>query len=683
MAPEVLLDKETDTRSDIFSLGLVFYEALTGKHPFLASTALATSNRILNEEPSPTSRANPEVPPALDRIVAKMLEKDPAERYASAEDLLSELRTIASIDTAPAPPMRAVSRPRAKKIALAAAAIALAVLLLTLIPAVRRRADSWTGRWMGGSAPQAGKNVAVLPFVAVGDDATSKALCDGLVDTLSAKLSQLTERGNLQVVPNREVRARGVSSVAQARRELGVNLALTGSWHQSGDTVRVNYALVDAQTSRQLRAGTITSPANDPFAVEDRVVREVLEALELELKPAEKQNFSLHGTLVPRAHDFYLQGRGYLQEYNKPENVDSAIAAFQQAVALDPAYALAYTGEGEAYWLRYENTRERRWVDAAQSSCAHALQLDAHLAAGHICLGTLYNGTGKPDAGVSEFEWALGIEPTSDDAYRGLALSFQRLNRPDEAERTYRRAIALRPHYWAGYSWLGAFYFRRARYKEAEEMYRQVVAIAPDNYIGYSSLGGVLILEGQYAEAVSTLEREVTLRPSPHAYSNLGTAFYYQRKFSDAAANYERALGFDQRDYRVWGNLGETLSRVPEEKARMEEALRKGVELAAEKLQVNPLDAGTLGDVARYHAVMGERNTALASLQRALSLAPQDPDLQLSAAVVYNLLGKTGEAITSLENALAAGYSITAVRDEPFFDNLRSNSRYQQLVERH
>jgi serine/threonine-protein kinase len=175
----------------------------------------------------------------------------------------------------------------------------------------------------------------------------------------------------------------------------------------------------------------------------------------------------------------------------------------------------------------------------------------------------------------------------------------------------------------------------------------------------------------------------VTLRPSPHAYSNLGTAFYYQRKFSDAAANYERALGFDQRDYRVWGNLGETLSRVPEEKARMEEALRKGVELAAEKLQVNPLDAGTLGDVARYHAVMGERNTALASLQRALSLAPQDPDLQLSAAVVYNLLGKTGEAITSLENALAAGYSITAVRDEPFFDNLRSNSRYQQLVERH
>jgi serine/threonine-protein kinase len=680
MAPEVLLEKETDARADIFSLGLVFYEVLTGKHPFLASTALATSNRILHEEPQAIHRSNADVSPELERIVGRMLEKDPEKRYASAENLLSDLRALMGTETQhPAP---AIPRPRGrswKRIAAATAAGALALAVLATIPSVRQRAV----RWLGLSAAPRAINVAVLPFVAVGDDAQSKALCDGLVDTLAAKLSQLTGRDNLQVVPNREVRARGVFSASQARRELGVNLALTGSWHQSGDTVRVNYALVDTLSGRQLRAGTITSPSSNPFAVEDRVVLEVLDALELELNPAEKQAITTHGTQSPRAYDFYLQGRGYLQEYDKPENIDRAAGAFQQALALDAGYALAYTGQGEAFWLRYERTRERQWVDAAQTSCAHALELNPHLAAGHICLGTLYNGTGKPDAAVNEFEWALGTEPTSDDAYRGLARAFESLSRPDEAERTFRRAIALRPHYWAGYSWLGKFYFDRARYKEAAEMFQQVMAIAPDNYKGYSNLAGTLILEGRYADAVSTIEREIHLRPSALAYSNLGTAFYFQRKFPESAASYERALEFDARDSRLWGNLGETLSRVPEKKGRMEEALRRAIELGAEKLQVNPRDAETLGDVSKFHALLGERNTALASLQRALEIAPGDADLQFNAAIIHNILGDTAAALERLGKAISAGYSATAVRDEPFLDNLRDNPAYQKLIEKH
>ena len=171
--------------------------------------------------------------------------------------------------------------------------------------------------------------------------------------------------------------------------------------------------------------------------------------------------------------------------------------------------------------------------------------------------------------------------------------------------------------------------------------------------------------------------------PDGTTYSNLGTAYYYQRKFAEAADSYERAIDFDARDYRLWGNLGETLSRVPVKKSRMEEALRKGIELGAEKLQVNPRDAETLGDVAKFHALLGERNTALASLRRALEISGRDADLQFNAAITYNLLGDTAAALDGLDKALASGFSATAVRDEPFFDNLRANSAYLKLLEKH
>lgn len=679
MAPEVLLEKETDARADIFSLGLVFYEALTGKNPFLASTALATSNRILHEDPPSISRANAEVPLELERIVAKMLEKDPVKRYACAEDLLAELRLLAGAETPPAAPALPLPRRRIwPRVGTAAAALAVALVVLAAIPAVRQR----VGRWFGVIAPPAEKNVAVLPFVAVGGDAQSKALCDGLVDTLTAKLSQLTERGNLQVVPNREVRARGLFSAEQARRELGVNLALTGSWHQSGDTVRVNYALVDAQTGRQLRAGTITSPASDPFAVEDRVVREVLDALELELNPAENQSFSAHGTHLPRAYDFYLRGRGYLQEYDKRENIDSAIGAFQQSLAIDPGYAPAYTGRGEAYWRKYEDTKERKWVDEAQTSCKRALELDPHLAAGHICLGTLYNGTGKPDAAVSEFEWALGIEPTSDDAYRGLAFAFESLGRPDEAERTFRRAIALRPHYWAGYSWLGSFLAHEARYPEAIEQFKQAIVLAPDNATAYRSLGGIYVLKGDYAEATAALQKAINLRPTFEAFTNLGYVYFSQRKFTEAVPLFEEAFRLHPKEYRACGNLARAYLWAPGTRNKAHAMYRQAIDLAREQLRVNPRDADVHVLLASFSAATGARKDALAHIHTALSLLPDDPEFLFYAAIIYNQTGKEAEALDSLDKALARGYSPAQIEATVELDSLRGNPRFQALLQR-
>jgi serine/threonine-protein kinase len=672
MPPEVLLEKEPDARADIFSLGVVFYESLAGRHPFLAPTFVDTKHRTLHEVPAPLTRFKPEVPAELERIVAKMLAKDPAERYATVRDLLADLRAL------PYPALPSLPTPyRAKwrKVAVAVLAVVAFLLLVVLTP-VRRQLNNW----LSGVAVPREKNLAVLRFTPVGEDARAAAFGDGLTETLTTKLTQLTDRYPLQVVPASEVRAQGVTSIEQARRGLGVNLVLEGSLHRAGEWVRVNFTLVDAQTRRPIRADTITAAASDPFAVEDQVVEGVVRMLDLEVKPQERQALATHGTQVAGAFDLYTQGRGFLLNYDKPESIESAISDFQQALSLDPHFALASAGLGEAYFKKYEIRKELPLVEAARQACDRAASLDAKLVDAHVCLGTLYNGTGQYEKAVSEFQRSLEGEPTRDDAYRGLASAYEQLGRLEEAEKTYRRAISLRPQYWAGYSWLGVFCYRQARYREASEMFQRVVRLAPDSFRAYSNLGGTYIYQGRYAEAIPVFERSIAIRPTAYAFSNLGTCHYYLRRFDEAAHTYEEALKIDGNNYAVWVNVAEADYWVPARHPQVAAACQKAILLAKERLKVNPRDATTLGHLAWAHALAGEKESALTTIQQALTLAPGDPDLRFRATLVYNQLGQADRALSWLEKALAAGFSPTMVRDTPFLDNLHSSKRFQELL---
>jgi len=156
----------------------------------------------------------------------------------------------------------------------------------------------------------------------------------------------------LQVAPADEVRATRLDDAARARTELGANLVFTGTVQQVGTVMRIDCTLVDTATSRQLRAKTVTASASDPFALQDRLLETALEML---------------GVPVAAANALYLQGRGYLQYYEKPENVESAIGAFDNALELDPKYARAYAGRGEAYWRKYESTKDPQWTAWATS----------------------------------------------------------------------------------------------------------------------------------------------------------------------------------------------------------------------------------------------------------------------------------------------------------------------------
>ena len=587
-----------------------------------------------------------------------------------------DLRAVQRARAHPGQPVaRVLAAPRRKTERWALAAVGVLLLAVVgLLPQVRRQLP-----WFG-SAVAVPKNLAVLPFQAIGGGPENQAYSDGITETLTAQLTKLTAAHELQVVPAHEVRARGVAGAREARKELGVSLVLEGTLHRAGNTLRVNYALVDTGTLRQLRADTITAEASDPFGVQDRVAAGMVQMLELELKPQEQQALRTHGTQVASAYDFYLQGRGYLQNYDKPENIENAVNLFQRALSSDPNYSLAYAGLGEAYWKKYESSKDSRWVEHSRTACQQALSLDSKLAAAHICMGTVGNGTGQYAQAAREFERALDSEPTSDDAYRGLAFVFQRMGKLPDAERTYRRAIELRPRYWASYNWLGAFYYHQGRYAEAAEMFSQVVALAPDSIRGYYNLGAAYVGEGRYGEAIAALERSIAIRPTATAYTNLGNVYFYQRRYDQATRAYEQAVRLDAADYLLWWNLAEGYYWAPGKRAQAAAAYRQAISLAEEKLRVNAKDALILGVVAFCHAMLGQQGPALAYLRRAIEISPNDPETCFKAALVYNQFGETDRALAWLKKALVAGLPPTTLRDTPNFDPLHSNKRFQELL---
>lgn len=685
VAPEVLLEREPDARADIFSLGVVFYELLTGNNPCAAATWVGSIERTLHASPSPMYHTDAHVPDEIERVIRKMLEKDPEERYATARDLLVDLRRLRKqSETGLLLPPRNLVLRRNKKRVIWGSAVAVLVLVVIFTP-WRSLLQQLQKRFAPSENAQMAipnqKLVAVLPFRAIGASPEVRTFSDGLAETVTAKLTQLTATHALQVAPASEVYGRGITDVDEARKNLGVNLVVEGSLHQAGDTVRITYTLVDAISHRQLRGDTITASTSDPFALEDRVVQGVLWMLELEITPDERPQLEKHGTTIAGAYDLYTRGLGDLQNYGDPAAVQSAIENFSRAISLDPNYAYAYAGLGESYWDKYGIDHEAKYIPKARDACQHALTLNTDLAAGHVCLGNLLVMAGKYENASSEFSRALVAEPTYDAAYLGLASTYEHMGRLQDAEQTYQRAIELRPHYWAGYSWLGRFYAAHGRYQEAVEQFSHAAAVSPDNSSIYHSMGGLYIFMGRYQDAVGALQRALSLRPSFEAYANLGQAYMRLRRFDDAIAAYQQALTLNPRDYRSVGYLADAYYWAPGKRDQATPLYERAITMTDEELKLNPKNTDVHTLLAEYHAHLGHAEAARMHIQQALKLHPDEPETLFFAALVENQLGDTAHAIQWLSKAVHQGYSLSEINSAVDFDNLRNDPAFQSVMQ--
>jgi serine/threonine protein kinase/Flp pilus assembly protein TadD len=682
MSPEQAQGTGAGPRSDIFSLGVVLYQMFTGALPFQAVSQVGLLYQIVHTPAPPLNRSRPELPPALGQVLEKALEKDPELRYQSAGELLQDLKEISrQLETGEAP-----SRILTGKISRAPGArelhrrkiFGIAALTAGLLLSIAMLAWRFAPRWLNHVPAE--KKIAVLPFRNIGGNRDNEAFCDGVMEALTSELTELSQfHGSLWVVPASEVRREGLSSPGEARRALGANLVITGSVQRDRDHVHLTANLVDAGTLRQLRSREIQRPVSEEAGLQDSVVLEIAGMLQLELGTRERQALAAGETGTSGAYDLYLQARGHLQRRGRGD-IDQAIQMFQQAIALDSKYALAYAGLGEAYWRKYRETSDTQWVDPARENCQLALKLNNQIAPAYLTLGIIEEGAGHHQPALDALEKARQLEPSNPNVFSELGAVHEAMGNFAQAESSFQAATNLRPGDWTSVNSLGGFYYRRGRYRDAVPRFVKVTELAPDNSQGYTNLGATHAMAGQYEAAAASFKQSLALRPSAPAYTNLGTIYFFLGRCAEAVPMMKRASELAPNSEQMWGNLGDAYTCAGQ-RADANAAYQRAVQLGQRRLTVNANDGETLSVVALYQAKLGDQLKALANIQKARRIAPSSRKVLWEAALVYELAGNRTEALAALTGAIHGGQPLDEVRGEPALANLRADPRYQSLME--
>ncbi|PYS08418.1 MAG: hypothetical protein DMG17_28985 [Acidobacteria bacterium] len=678
MAPEVILSHQFDERADLFSLGTVFYEMLTGRNPFTADTVVATTARVVSDNPPPISTLNPDVDPKLERIIARMLCKDPNERYATATDVVNDLTAVRRSRNRYRDVAESIREAFAESRWMKAAAIIVSLVVI----AAPFAGIYWNRleRWIDGAALPERRIEAVLPFQLIGNSRDERLYSEGVSEILTGKLAQLTNVPNLQVVPSSEIRSRKIDNPEKARAEFGATIVLAGAFQFSGDQVRVSYSLIDAVHHRGLRSGSKTFLLADPFTLQDAAIRDILSMLEIQFPPTAQETLQVFGTPNPKAFFLYTQGRGALSNYYDRENVDTAINLFTQAVELDPQYAAGFAALGRTYWQKFSFTKQPAWLDQGLNACEKAVSLDRPLSDGHVCLGLLHESKGDNELAVEDYQRAITYSAgASDDALRGLGSVLEELHRYEDAEKAYLKAIELRPQYWASQSWIAVFYNRDHKYSKAIEHFYKALALSPDNAQVYYSLALALLNDGQYDNAIRSIQKSIELRPYvAEPYNNLGLTYLRTRRYNDAIAPLEKAASIGN-NYGMRGNLARIYWLTGQkEKARQNYQL--GIEQGEKLILLNPRDHAAHLLVGRYYAMLDKKTEALSHIELALTLHPDDPHYLTIAATAYVQLGDRNNALSLLEQAVRLGYTTVQIQGEPELDVLKAEPRFIALM---
>ena len=525
MSPEQVRGRELDGRTDLFSFGVVLYEMVTGVLPFRGDTSGVITNAILERAPMPPARLNPDVPLKLDEIIMRALEKDHEIRYQHASEIRADLKrmstdlrdtkrgTLSAGATGPAAATRLRPWWRSRTLLTVSVLSLIAgmafVTWLSLFKPPRRNIDS----------------LAVLPFVNSSNDPDTEYLSDGITESLIGSLSQLP---NLRVMAHDTVfsyKGRRLDP-RKVGRDLNVEAIVTGKVAERGNTLTVEADLVNVADGSELWGARYDRKVADVLTVQDDITNEISQKLRLRLTGEEKNRLAKHSTENPEAYRLYLKGR-YFASKATQDDLAKGIGYFNQAIALDPTYALPY--DGMAYYYTWADDLLMAPKDAmpkGEWAARKAIELDPDLPEAHVEMG-IYLGAYDWDwAGAErEFKRAIQLDPNYAPGHQWRGWLLVARGQTEEGIQEERRAVELDPVSSESNWLLGWMLYLARRFDPAVEQLRRTIDLDSNYFQAHMVLGVVYTQQGQLPQSIGELEKAALLAPCNQVLGELGHAY--------------------------------------------------------------------------------------------------------------------------------------------------------------
>jgi serine/threonine protein kinase/TolB-like protein/tetratricopeptide (TPR) repeat protein len=516
MSPEQIRGENVDGRADQWALGVALYEMLTGRKPFRGDEELAIAHAILHDEPDLLSTRRGDISAALEGFVLRLLQKDPARRYASAADVLRDLARSGTLADGTAGRMRTlgrrsrrmvsrVLRPTRMRLMLAVAGLAVLAAGYPVLNSLREPTSRGTG--VLADAP---RSIAILPFTNVGGDSTNLPFSDGIADELTTELRKIDQLDVMARTSAFNLKRKGLDA-REIGRQLRVQYVLEGSVRRASNRRRVRADLIDVASGKEVWSDNFENDTlnRDAFAVEDSIARSIVRQLLPHISRSTMASAAKHGTESPEAHDLYVQGR-YFFERRDSTGLSKAQRYFERAISKDTTYALAYTGLADAFSLQsvFGYAFPRVNFPKAKVYATRARALDSTLAEVHTSLAfiSLFYDWNLPAARAA-FQKAVSLNPSYAPAHLFYAWYFTASDSMSAAIREVRRAVELDPFSSLDNVRLASVLFYDRQYAEALDQAKRTSERDP-NYPGIKSeLARAYLYLGKCDEALAVLDR--------------------------------------------------------------------------------------------------------------------------------------------------------------------------------